>query len=152
VSSNPHLDRRIENLIGEYIKQTRSDSSPFPIDLNVMAQLLGNVNVEEREMIPEAAVQVLGLRFRIYLRSNFMDRPGARVRRRFSLAHEIAHTFFFEVRDSSLKPIRGAPRGDNLEAACHEGAGRPARSSTLPGKRAEGGVPWRTCPAPRETI
>jgi hypothetical protein len=122
VSSNSHLDRRVENLIGAYLKQTRSEPSSLPIDPAAMAQLLGNIDIEEREMIPEAAVQVLGSRFRIYLRSNFMDRPGARIRRRFSLAHEIAHTFFFEVRDGSLKPIRGAPRGDNLEAACHAGA------------------------------
>jgi hypothetical protein len=124
VSSNPHLHRRIENLVGAYVKQTRIESPPLPIDPAVIAQLLGNVDIEEREMIPEAAVQVLGSRFRIYLRSNFMDRPGARVRRRFSLAHEIAHTFFFEVRDGVLKPLRGAPRGDSLEAACHEGARR----------------------------
>ena len=73
-------------------------------------------------MIPEAVMTPEGTGFRIYVQSNFRHLPGAGVRQRFSLAHEIAHTFFFEERDGTMKPLRGAPTGDRLEAACHQGA------------------------------
>jgi hypothetical protein len=73
-------------------------------------------------MIPEAVMTPDGTGFRIYVQSNFNQLPGAGVRQRFSLAHEIAHTFFFEERDGARKPLRGAPTGDRLEAACHQGA------------------------------
>ena len=78
--------------------------------------------IEEREMIPEAAMQALDGRFRIYLQSNFKDFPGTETRRRFSLAHEIGHTLFFEQRDAELKARKDAPRGEALEAACHKAA------------------------------
>lgn len=115
------LDHRVDMVIDEYEKfQLQADTDLLPIDLKVIAQCLGNISVEEREMIPEAAVQVSQSRFNIYLQSNFLDRPGMRFRQRFSFAHEIAHTFFFEIDGDSLKPKRGAPRGNDLESACHE--------------------------------
>ena len=94
------------------------------MDLPALAQALGNIEIQEREMIPEAAITVSGERFCIYLQSNFKNRPGQRVRRRFSLAHEIAHTFFFQFQGGDLRPMRGGPRGDDLELACHEAAGQ----------------------------
>lgn len=63
-----------------------------------------------------------GGRFHIYLQSNFKDLRGNVSRRRFSWAHEIAHTLFFEHRNGDLKPRRDAPRGEALEAACHRAA------------------------------
>jgi IrrE N-terminal-like domain len=44
------------------------------------------------------------------------------LRRRFSIAHEIVHTFFYEMRGGCLKPKRQVPRGNRLEGACHKGA------------------------------
>jgi IrrE N-terminal-like domain len=78
--------------------------------------------VEEREMIPEAAMQPRDGRFYIYVQSNFKDQAGSAYRRRFSLAHEIGHTLFFEQRGGELKARADAPRGDALEAACHRAA------------------------------
>ena len=43
-------------------------------------------------------------------------------RRRFSLAHELGHTLFYERQDGELKPRKDAPRGDSLEDACHQAA------------------------------
>jgi len=74
-------------------------------------------------MIPEAVLKPESKGFRIFLQSNFANAPGMRLRRRFSLAHEIAHTLFYELRDGSPSPVRGAPRSDRLESACHQGAG-----------------------------
>ena len=73
-------------------------------------------------MIPEAVIQVTEGRFYIYLQSNFGDSPGAKRRRRFSLAHEIGHTLFYDCDDGEIKPRKDSPRGENLEAACHKAA------------------------------
>jgi hypothetical protein len=95
----------------------------LPIRLEVLAECAGVISIEDREMIPEALVAVEKTGFKSYLQSNFKELPGFRVRRRFSLAHEIAHTFFYEEVDGVLKPMRDAPRGSNLESACHQAAG-----------------------------
>ncbi len=109
-----HLKERVKKL---------SSLRILPVDLHTVASECGVVTVERREMIPEAVMAPEGDGFRIYLRSNFVNRPGANVRERFSLAHEIAHTLFYELRDGVMKSIRGAPTGERLEAACHRGAG-----------------------------
>lgn len=94
----------------------------IPIDLNKVAAQTG-ATIEEREMIPEAAVDTQDGHFHIYVQNNFREMPGASVRSRFSLAHEIGHTLFFELRDGQLKPRKDAPRGDDLEMACNRAAG-----------------------------
>lgn len=128
---NSRIDTGVDSAIGAYARlQAEAGRKALPIDLMVLAQAVEDIEIEEREMIPEAAVEILGSRFRVYLRSNFRDRPGRRVRERFSLAHEIAHTFFFDLRDGEQKPMRRGPRGLDLESACHEAASRllvPAR-------------------------
>jgi hypothetical protein len=93
-----------------------------PIDLRAIAPRCRVFSVEEREMIPEAVMTPDGVGFRIYLQSNFKELPGVGTRQRFSFAHELAHTFFYEERDGAMKPLRGAPKGEHLEAACHQGA------------------------------
>lgn len=117
------FNSRIEKALDTYIKAQRDSQHPvLPVDIDAVARALGNIDIERREMIREAAVDISEVRFRIYLQSNFLDRPGTRIRQRFSLAHEIAHTFLFIAQDDVLKPIKGGPRGVNLESACHEGA------------------------------
>ncbi len=91
-----------------------------PVDLHDIAARC-NAKVEEREMIPEALMHPDGDGFRIYLQKNFAHRPGVRLRQRFSLAHEIAHTFFFEMRGGVMKPLR-SPVGAALEATCQQAA------------------------------
>jgi len=119
------FNSRIEKALDAYITaQTDSQRPVLPVDIDALARAAGNIDIERREMIREAAVGSSGGRFRIYLQSNFLDRPGARIRQRFSLAHEIAHTFLFIAQDDVLKPTKGGPRGINLESACHEGARR----------------------------
>ena len=113
-SLDSFLSHRVEQLVA---------GQSAPIDLEAIAPKCGVLSVEEREMIPEAVMTPEGSGFRIYVQNNFRELPGAGLRRRFSLAHEIAHTFFFEERDGTRKPLRDAPRGDRLEAACHQGAG-----------------------------
>jgi Zn-dependent peptidase ImmA (M78 family) len=73
-------------------------------------------------MIPEAAIEIKKNRFHIYLQSNFKNSAGRALRARFSLAHELGHTLFYELRDGVLRPRKDAPRGNRLEAACHRAA------------------------------
>lgn len=94
----------------------------LPIDLHEIARLTNIRSIEEREMIPEAVLEVAKNEFRVFLQSNFVALPGTRIRQRFSLAHEIAHTFFYDGSSESPKPLREAPTGDKLEVACHEAA------------------------------
>jgi Zn-dependent peptidase ImmA (M78 family) len=110
------LDRFLEF----QIEKITSDQV-IPVDLGMVCAQLGAV-VEEREMIPEAAMEVTGGQFRIYLQSNFNEVPGSSMRRRFSLAHELGHTLFYEHQHGKLKPRKDTPHGDSLEAACHKAA------------------------------
>jgi hypothetical protein len=123
-SLESRLDFCVNRALDAYIKSRKEQDQPIlPVDIAALAREISAIDVEFREMISEAAVQVEGERFRIFLQKNFLDRPGAMRRQRFSLAHEIAHTFFFERQAGSLKPIKGGPRGLQLEKACHRGAG-----------------------------
>jgi Zn-dependent peptidase ImmA (M78 family) len=116
------LDFYVNKTLDAYLEAAKEQSKPaLPVDLEALARESGIIDIEIREMIPEAAVQLEGDRFKIYLQKNFLNRPGTRRRQRFSLAHEIAHTFFFELQDGLLKPVKGGPRGLQLEKACHQG-------------------------------
>jgi Zn-dependent peptidase ImmA (M78 family) len=110
----------LDKFLEFHIEKITADKT-IPIDLTAVSVAIGAV-IEEREMIPEAAMHAEGRGFCIYLQSNFVDMPGAALRRRFSLAHEIGHTLFYEERDGELKPRKDAPRGDGLEVACHKAA------------------------------
>ena len=110
------LDKFLEFHIGKM-----TAGRPVPIDLDTLSSDIGAI-VEAREMIPEAVMQAAGGRFYIYLQSNFRDLPGTATRRRFTLAHEIGHTLFYEQRDGDLKPRKDSPRGEGLEFACHKAA------------------------------
>lgn len=117
------LEFRIEKIIPD---------PSIPVDLDAVCAQLGIV-IEEREMIPEAVMRVADGRFNICLQSNFRDAPGARLRRRFSLAHEIGHTLFYDCENGEIKPRKDSPRGENLEAACHKAASMflvPSRALT----------------------
>jgi len=118
------LDHFLQYHVNRLVDHVNLGPTPtLPVNVSELAKLRGVTSVEKRKMIPEA---VLGLEppgFRIYLQSNFENFPGAIIRQRFSLAHEIAHTFFYELSDGKWRPMRDAPRGDSLEAACQKGAG-----------------------------
>jgi hypothetical protein len=119
-SLNRFIEHRAKLVLDQYV--SLPDTKPYPVELYAVGRLCGVESFEEREMVPEAVMTTLTEGFKIYLQSNFADLPGMRTRRRFSLAHEIAHTFFFEVRDGALRLVAKAPIGDQLEQACHMGA------------------------------
>ena len=73
-------------------------------------------------MIPEGVLTPVPGGFRIYLQSNFSHLPGIALRSRFTVAHELAHTFFYDLNGGLPTPVRGSPRGEKLERLCHIGA------------------------------
>jgi hypothetical protein len=93
-----------------------------PVDPWKLANHCGVLNVEYRRMVPEGVLTPVHGGFTIYLQSNFSAPNRGNVRERFSLAHELAHTFFYDQNQTVPKPIKGAPRGQRLEHLCHVAA------------------------------
>jgi len=93
-----------------------------PIDPSSLAELCGVLSVEHRRMVPEGVLTPVQGGFRIYLQSNFAQQRGVKLRQRFTLAHELAHTFFYDRNGGVPKPAKGTPRGQRLERLCHIGA------------------------------
>ena len=118
------LDRFLEYRVRKLFERAFSAQAvELPVSLDVLAAEAGVVSIEARPMIPEAVLSTGRTSFKIHLQSNFLGAPGVHTRQRFSLAHEIAHTFFYEVRNGRLRPLPYAPKGDELEFACNHGAG-----------------------------
>lgn len=93
-----------------------------PIDPGEIAAFCSVLSVENRKMIPEGVLAPVRGGFKVFLQENFVADPGVRIRRRFTLAHELAHTFFYRLENDLPKPIKGAPRGARLERLCQFGA------------------------------
>lgn len=136
------LDKFLEFHIGRVLTE-----ASIPVDLNRVIQEAGAV-LEEREMIPEAAMHAKDGRFHIFLQSNFSSMPGFAQRRRFSLAHEIGHTLFYELKNGELIHRNDAPRGDALEAACH----RAAAMILVPTKLLRAELRQRECSGARAVV
>jgi hypothetical protein len=94
-----------------------------PVDPREIANFCSVVSVEDRPMIPEGVLAPVRGGFKVFLQDNFVSNPGTRIRRRFTLAHELVHTFFYRLENNLPRPIKGAPRGARLERLCQLGAG-----------------------------
>jgi hypothetical protein len=93
-----------------------------PIDPVSFADLCGVLGIERRPMVPEGVLTPVQGGFRIFLQSNFDHRPGVMLRQRFTIAHELVHTFYYDLNGGVPKRKKGAPRGHTLERLCHIGA------------------------------
>lgn len=122
MNSEKLVTDRIESLLTRFAK-VHGPLRP-PINPAALADLCGVLAVEHKPMVPEGVLTPVPGGFRIYLQSNFVHRHGMKVRERFTLAHELVHTFFYDLADGEPRPTRGAPRGKKLEYLCHAGAGR----------------------------
>jgi len=112
--------------VSTLLSQVAKDTGPIlpPIDPARMAALCSVIGIEERPMVPEGVLRPVAGGFRIYLQNNFSKDPSFRLRKRFTLAHEIAHTFFFDICKGVPKPVKHSPRGQRLENLCHTAAGQ----------------------------
>lgn len=114
------ISTKVQSLLSHHAK-VQGSLRP-PIEPEKMAGLCSVLCVEHRQMIPEGVLTPVPGGFKIYLQSNFANHPGAKFRRRFTLAHELAHTFFYELGGDVPKPKKRSPRGGVLERLCHVGA------------------------------
>ncbi len=111
---------KVQSLLSQSAK-ARGPLQP-PIDPSIMADLCAVLSVEHRPMVPEGVLTPVPGGFKIYLQSNFTGRSGMKFRRRFTLAHELVHTFFYNLNGGMPEPVNRSPRGQRLERLCHIGA------------------------------
>jgi hypothetical protein len=117
--SEDFILRKVRSLLSESVK-VHGPLRP-PIDPVKIAPFCAVLSVEPRPMIPEGVLTPVPGGFRIYLQSNFAHERTKR-RTRFTLAHELAHTFFYDLNGEMPKPLKGGPKGKRLESLCHIGA------------------------------
>jgi IrrE N-terminal-like domain len=120
VIEDSFVDSRVVSLLRRYQK-LRGHVEP-PVEPAQFTDLCSVLSVEYRRMIPEGVLSPVEGGFRIFLQNNFIDHPGMKVRQRFTLAHELAHTFFYDLSASVPKPMKGLPRRGRLEHLCHVAA------------------------------
>ena len=93
------LNSRVHNLI------KRAQCKAAPVDLVLLSRLQGIEQIELRAMLAEGVVTPSENGFHVYLKANepsiiLTASPGPlrlTRRQRFTLAHEIAHTFFYDT-------------------------------------------------------
>lgn len=108
-----------------------------PIDPTALASSCGVLKIEYRSMIPEAVLAPMEGGFTIYLQNNFVVPNMRKGRERFSLAHELAHTFFYNRNLRIPKPMKDSPRGERLEHLCQVAASEILLPSPLLKKELE---------------
>src|ERR1700726_3105801 len=102
-----------------------------PSDLRALALARRVRRVVLQDMIPRGGIAPLKDGFEIFLRNrerweldlnepDGLDRLNKR--QRFTFAHELAHTFFFDLNAQPPKEIKGVPRWNVLEPACDQAA------------------------------
>jgi hypothetical protein len=102
-----------------------------PVDLFKVARLRQIHSISIRPMIPRGGLLPIKRGFAMYVRGqehHDMDTPSAEPggfltrRQRFTVAHEIAHTFFYDLTQEHPAPHSAVPRPTTLEAICDQGA------------------------------
>jgi hypothetical protein len=111
---------KVQSLLSQSAKM--HGSLQPPIDPAILTDLCAVLSVEHRPMVPEGVLTPVPGGFKIYLQSNFTHRSGMKFRRRFTLAHELIHTFFYNLNGGVPEPVKKSPRGQSLERLCHIGA------------------------------
>lgn len=114
------LDLRVTSIL------LASKAGGPPVDLFRVARTCRVVSVHLRDMIPRGGLEVVESGFRVYLRDaadgdvdlNVPEGTTLSVRQRFTLAHELAHTLFYEWSSDRPRPRAGTPPGPELERAC----------------------------------
>lgn len=101
----------------------------FPVDLTRLAIKREIVRIHFRPMPCGGAIEVVADGFAVHMQAtkeqlvstSAVDSSALSARQRFTLAHEICHTFFY---DASRKPSKPHPNPRLLESLCNYGAQR----------------------------
>ncbi len=126
---------KVDALFSQFAKERGGLSAP--VDPVQFADSCGVLNIEYRHMIPEAVLTAVEGGFVVYLQDNFILPNRNKTRERFSLAHELAHTFFYDRNQEVPRPMKGSPRGEKLERLCHLAASEILLPSPLLKKELE---------------
>ena len=110
------LNNRVDELLGKL-----NTSQNFPVDLDRLAQLAGIIEIQRVPMIPEGVLSLTTDGFVVYLQDNFTSSLG-NVRQRFTPAHELCHTFFYDKGKEGKLRRKRIPEVE-LEFLCNVGAG-----------------------------
>lgn len=113
-----------------------------PVDLYRLAEYRRVRSIEVRPLTSEGGVNAVPGGFEIFIQGpSFykLELPGdpdissssasrralpLTRRQRFTLAHELAHTLFFDTSSDTPHTVKGSPKGGLLEYCCHYGARR----------------------------
>jgi hypothetical protein len=114
----------ISSRVKALLEQTSNANGQLeaPIDPTALAPFCKVLSVEPRPMVPEGVLVAVQGGFRIYFQNNFENQRGVRLRQRFTIAHELTHTFYYDWDDEMPKPVKRSPAGEKLEGLCHMGA------------------------------
>lgn len=127
------LDRKFVKQRADYVLDQTAPTS-IPVNLAAIARFSGVLSVELRPMVIEGCIEPLPGGFTIYIKDRSFqsvrlnDDPGLaylKPRQRFTLAHEIVHTFFYDLgRDTPVLQKNAPRRKEILERLCQNGAGQ----------------------------
>jgi IrrE N-terminal-like domain len=115
----------------EYILNQVGVTEP-PVNLLKIALFQKVRRIELGPMIIEGCTEPVQAGFHIFIRNEFSttinlhngaDAATLKPRQRFTLAHEIAHTFFYDFQHDPPKVSKGAPKSDVIERLCNLAAG-----------------------------
>ncbi|MCC6394686.1 MAG: ImmA/IrrE family metallo-endopeptidase [Bryobacterales bacterium] len=122
----------VEQRAAELLRQGSCVQAPELVSLSLAQHVTA---VILRDQFSDGSLEVVPGGFRIYLKSVTpgqipldTSEPQLPVRMRFTWAHELAHTMFYELPDGPNSagdlpfPRRPRPRKDRLEALCQYGA------------------------------
>jgi uncharacterized protein DUF955 len=120
---------KAQSLLSQFAK-AKGSLGP-PVELRDLARFCSVLSIEHRPMVPEGVLSTVPGGFKVYLQSNFTHKAGMERRTRFTLAHELAHTFFYNTAGQIPQIIKGSPKGRKLEYLCHVAANEMLVPSSL---------------------
>ncbi len=103
-----------------------------PVDLFKLAARRHVVRIHLKEILPDGATQTATGGFHVFVRDSrnvevdpalrASTAPSLTPRQRFTLAHELAHTFYYDIEPDVPRPLPRMPQPDLLERSCDRAA------------------------------
>lgn len=131
--SKPPAKKFVDSAARDALRYLGDQAEP-PVDLFALACMRAVKKIHLRPMVGEGATYAVNGGFEIAVRDSARNeiirldlddprRPPLAPRQRFTLAHEIAHTLYYDLNGRRPVLINDTPRGDTLEALCNHAAG-----------------------------
>lgn len=136
--------RRVEYVLGKVC------GDRLPVNLIPVAKFQRVLKIELLPMMVEGCTKPVRGGFEIFIQNDVSipisvnsedDVSSLKPRQRFTFAHEIIHTFFYDWDRDPPKQSKHSPKSDALEKLCNYGAGHLLLPTRLLKKRIEGKNP-----------